>query len=291
MEFNSGLKILQGMIEKYKIPSSRSKVDLPPRDTVIISRPNITNIDRGTIEIDINEIGLWENPKSGFFEINGIYGVVYRHTSYSTEYDVDSLPKWHATMCQTLKKMMNEGNLYDKYALKQTTILDNEFTLTKAMSSNNQKMRRKLRACINCLKFINQSVGGKYRNAYKYSFTDFAEEFKGQQSFNPNHNNFSINYTPDIYNPDFKNKANQYKKDKPFCEDCGEKFLLRFLEVHHINRKKNDDRISNWKVLCVSCHVFEHRADNPRMRILYEATNRLNEFYQMYPRKIKSQLR
>ena len=161
MEFNSGLKILQGMIEKYKIPSSRSKVDLPPRDTVIISRPNITNIDRGTIEIDINEIGLWENPKSGFFEINGIYGVVYRHTSYSTEYDVDSLPKWHATMCQTLKKMMNEGNLYDKYALKQTTILDNEFTLTKAMSSNNQKMRRKLRACINCLKFINQSVGGK----------------------------------------------------------------------------------------------------------------------------------
>ena len=129
------------------------------------------------------------------------------------------------------------------------------------------------------------------RNAYKYSFTDFAEEFKGQQSFNPNHNNFSINYTPDIYNPDFKNKANQYKKDKPFCEDCGEKFLLRFLEVHHINRKKNDDRISNWKVLCVSCHVFEHRADNPRMRILYEATNRLNEFYQMYPRKIKSQLR
>ena len=91
---------------------------------------------------------------------------------------------------------------------------------------------------------------------------------------------------PNIYNPDFKEKANAFKKLGGTCSCCHGKFDLNYLEVHHKNRLKYDDRPENWEVLCVTCHIQEHRSDNPRMLALYTSNNRLADFsYLIYIRR------
>lgn len=42
------------------------------------------------------------------------------------------------------------------------------------------------------------------------------------------------------------------------CDDCGKSGKHHALNVHHINRDKSDNRMSNLQVLCASCHRREH---------------------------------
>jgi 5-methylcytosine-specific restriction endonuclease McrA len=47
----------------------------------------------------------------------------------------------------------------------------------------------------------------------------------------------------------------QRKNMKPLCEDCGSH---RRLEVHHKNEDRTDNRPSNLKTLCRTCHRERH---------------------------------
>lgn len=293
MKFSSAIAHLDQFIQKYKIPETDlAKVSLPPESTtrIEVTKTQII-LSPGTVEVDVDDLQAWINPATGLFEANGVWGAAYMHTSQTDSYDSNILNKWHVTMCSYLQKRLREGNLYDRYALKDSTILDDEFSLTLA-SNDSRLINRRLRACKFCMDALKINHDGIYRDAYKYKFTDYVNEFKLKPNrIELHNNNFNTTLRPNIYNEDFSQKATLYKKGKNHCTQCNGVFASKFLEVHHSNRLKYDDRPENWQLLCVSCHIYEHRSDNPRMRLIYQTNGRLQSFYNLYPKKQHSPLK
>lgn len=293
MNLSSGVELFEQMMDKFKIPAiALAKGILPSEEEtkIEIVKKQIV-LTAGTVEIEIDDLHAWVNPDTGFFEINGLWGAAYIHTIRTSSNDVEDLPKWHMTMCSYLQKRLNEGSLYDRYALKESSVIDNLFSLTH-MSWQNRQVKKTLRACKLCMSNVNQTLGGRYRDATGYKFSDYVDEFKShRRTGSIDYNKFKTNPKPNTYNENFKAKAAEYKKDKFSCVRCNDRFITKFLEVHHINRLKYDDRPENWELLCVSCHIYEHRKDNPRMRVGYEANGRLQSFYSSYPRKQTSPLK
>lgn len=66
-----------------------------------------------------------------------------------------------------------------------------------------------------------------------------------------------------IKNPNWKNGTGALKLKNGFirkqlnwiCQNCGS---LKFLETHHLDKNRNNNKISNLKVLCRSCHTIIH---------------------------------
>lgn len=42
------------------------------------------------------------------------------------------------------------------------------------------------------------------------------------------------------------------------CNRCGWNNLLSVLEIHHIDRNRSNNHISNLEILCPNCHTIEH---------------------------------
>ncbi len=292
MEIKSGILILQELIDKYNIPKNAlGESYLPSVDSTRTNiKLNQIPLAQGTIEVKKEDLSDWENPNNGLFELNGVIGVVYLHTSPTDSWSVEELAKWHVTKCSTLVKRMNLGGLHEKYALKKSEILTNDFVLT--LSGNGQKIKRELRPCKNCLSKLSKIKGG-WREADSYRFVNYVNEFsEANKIFDLDLNKFSSSPKANTYNLDFQEKATRYKINRDNnCDRCQEKFELNFLEVHHKNRIKYDDSIGNWELLCVTCHVIEHRIDNTRMRALYEHNGRLKSFYEQYKHKENINLR
>ena len=132
MNIYSGIDLLVALMEKFKIPEMNGRAMLPPEEETR-SQVNRTQIflAPGTIEVDANDLELWVNPETGFFEVNGVWGAAYRHTTYNAYVtDVEQLPKWHISMCSTLSKYLANGDLAERYALKSSTVKDNDFVLS-----------------------------------------------------------------------------------------------------------------------------------------------------------------
>ena len=292
MEIKSGILVLQDLIDRYKIPNNLLGRDvLPSLDS---TRANLTlnqiPLAQGTIEVKQEDLDAWVNPNNGLFELNGTVGVVYLHTSYTDSWSVEDLAKWHVTKCGTLVAQMNSGRLHEKYALKKSEILTNDFVLT--LLSNSQKIKRELRPCKNCLTKLSR-LKRSWRDPETYRFINFVEEFKEAIRVSDlDLNLFSTAPRANTYNQNFQEKATEYKKTRSNnCDKCKEYFDFNFLEIHHKNRIKYDDSLANWELLCVTCHIVEHKIDNSRMRALYEYNGRLNSFIEKYKHKSNINLR
>jgi len=292
MEIKSGILVLQELIEKYKIPNNLlGKNVLPTADSTRSNvKLNLIPLAQGTVEVQSKDIEDWVNPQNGLFELNGVLGVVYLHTSYTDSWNVEDLAKWHVTKCPTLVNQMNMGKLHEKYALKKSEILTNDFVLT--LLRNNQKIKRELRPCKNCLAKLSK-IKRAWREADTYRFINYVDEFKDvNRNFDLDLNRFSSAPRANTYNSDFQERATNYKRNRNNnCDRCNEKFELNYLEVHHKNRLKYDDSLSNWELLCVTCHILEHKSDNTRMRALYEHNGRLSSFYEKYKHKASINIR
>lgn len=53
-------------------------------------------------------------------------------------------------------------------------------------------------------------------------------------------------------------RARALKHYRPICNRCGYSNLLA-LEVHHKDRNRENNEISNLEVLCANCHTLEHK--------------------------------
>lgn len=292
MEIKSGVLVLQELIDRYKIPNNLLGKDvLPTLDSTRANiKLNLIPLAQGTVEVKSKDIEDWVNPQNGLFELNGVLGVVYLHTSYTDSWSVEDLAKWHVTKCPTLVSQMNMGKLHEKYALKKSEILTNDFVLT--LLRNNQKIKRELRPCKNCLGKLSK-IKRAWREADTYRFINYVDEFKDvNRTFDLDLSRFSSAPRANTYNADFQEKALNYKKNRNNnCDRCNERFDSNFLEVHHKNRLKYDDSVTNWELLCVTCHILEHKSDNTRMRALYEYNGRLDSFYEKYKHKANINLR
>lgn len=67
------------------------------------------------------------------------------------------------------------------------------------------------------------------------------------------------------YKPRFKDGIRSYrtiveeKKGIKFCERCEHDGNKKKLIVHHIDRNRHNNNVSNLEVLCTMCHAHEHK--------------------------------
>lgn len=63
--------------------------------------------------------------------------------------------------------------------------------------------------------------------------------------------------------PNWKDEGTNYRSKVELveCIRCGFNAYTKILQVHHIDRNRNNNSLSNLEVLCPNCHCIEHLKD------------------------------
>jgi len=188
------------------------------------------------------------------------------------------LPKFHTTMCETLEKMKRGGRFDGVYIFSNSVVERKE-------SDEGGGGLSDLRVCGYC-KNVDEKI-----DDYIYT-KDFVEKHLNSSE---NANGFRRHELPKQYEKDewgYLNDWNEvslrYRQKKAYkCEECGLDFSRNkyYLEVHHKNHNKTDNRESNLQCLCTGCHASIDR--HHRENFYEEPKNRekLKEFRRIYPNR------
>lgn len=247
-------------------------------------------IDRKIYRLQERDISKVNFDEDGIFlEVKGVryYGFLVLETNYRRAYPdrvlgrPSYLPKFHTTLCEKLEDMKSRGRFDGVYIFSEKEIqrADSEDGRTGELSD--------LRICGFC-KNADERIDD-------YIFTkDFVENHLIQVE---EKHGFSTYQLPKQYERDEWGYVNgwdamslAYRAKKQFiCEKCGLDLSRNkyFLEVHHINANKADNREANLQCLCIGCHanVDRYHRDN-----YYNSPNnreKLKAFRQLYPSKSK----
>lgn len=202
----------------------------------------------------------------------------YRRAYYDYEIGRKShLPKFHTTDCDTLRDMKRNGRFDGVY------IFSNE-PEERTEAAEGGGMKSDLRVCKNCLKKdqkINKII---YTQQFVEEHLNSDEEAEGS--------GFIKNELPKQFEKDEWGYVNgwdgislRYRAKKNFtCEECGldlsnDKY---YLEVHHINSNKTDNRESNLKCLCTGCHANIDRFHRENYYNQYKNNAKLKEFIKLF---------
>jgi len=221
--------------------------------------------------------------KDGGKEIKGfiVKEENYRRAYYDREIKRPShLPKFHTTKCDTLHEMELSGRFDGVYIFASEPIERQEADEGGGMMSD-------LRVCKNCLK-----------DDEKIDRVIFTKEFVEEHLATGNYiNNLRNHQLPKQYEKDewgyvygWDEISLRYRAKKGFtCEKCNLDLSRNkyYLEVHHINSNKTDNKESNLQCLCTGCHA--HIDQYHRENFYNQPKNRekLREFRNMYPNRTK----
>ena len=205
------------------------------------------------IDVAIDDVSI---ESSGLIKYNGEQ-ILLHIKEVSSFGQRDQLPKFHFYDCNTLKKMRSSGR-FDRYVVTQRK--DGTFLVDKKL--NNYFYQRdciiELHCCKNCLNWYNRN----YQNSCTVNDFDIDRFF------------FFFSNTPIARKPiytDLTAPTSGYTRDwndvslrmrekyRWICQKCYVNFNHNrsYLQVHHINGVKSDNKEGNLKVLCKYCHSQE----------------------------------
>lgn len=206
----------------YKVESAGTYKTILHELTLVEQSHNIRFTDDGVVYTD----------KEGREWLGYIYKKYYNF-SYGSE------PKFHLCDCKTI-----EGWGRDAYMFTN-------IEKVKCYDSGNENKERpveNLAMCKNCIKERIKNGLPVWRTSK--SFVRHIKE---------NRTDEAIEIDKWGYAKEWREHRNTYMEKKRYtCERCGIKlsglFDSSFLEIHHKNKEKSDDRESNLECLCVKCH-------------------------------------
>jgi 5-methylcytosine-specific restriction endonuclease McrA len=167
------------------------------------------------------------------------------------------LPKFHTTECDTLVEMKQKKRFDGVYIFANTPLERKEAAEGGGMMSD-------LRVCKNCLKVDEKLSGIIYTKEFVEEHLNSGEGGRG----------FRETDLPKQYEKDewgyvhgWDEISLRYRAKMGYiCEVCGINLSKNryYLEVHHLNSNKTDNRESNLQCLCTECHsnVDQFHRDN-----------------------------
>ena len=231
---------------------------------------------RNLISFDFDgEGGIYykENGKTykGF-----LYIPIYNQVA-AAEKGWNTMPRFHTAKCRTIARQMDKANFNGHYVFANTPVID---------MTDVDGIAKDLKLCGNCRTTAHYTAP---------STTQFCKDYVDNKDLEPNLTRDEIprEYQTDAwgYTPKWAEISKAYRfKQKFTCEDCGihlDGAAGYYLDTHHINGNKTDNRPSNFKCLCVLCHanVNEHHIQNFSFGRNHK---RLQDFLNAYGDALKS---
>ena len=216
------------------------RISKEPYQVITSADVTLDDIKNGTLKIE----------DKGIYNINPETGEKTRVFLYKRKYNIERFgkPRYHICKCKTIMEFMNEAGQIPEYRQANTMpvwVID---------TSDNCKDKQidKLPLCKNCAEIM----GDIDKNTTSDEFVEILKKAAPAPS-SPKEEKVEVDvngYTRDwsIISQQFREKHNYT------CERCGVKvmnpFESEYIQTHHKNGNKADNRESNLECLCIKCH-------------------------------------
>lgn len=196
-------------------------------------------------------------------------------------------PKYHVYNCSTLVSM-NASGRFDRYVI--STTVDGVFSIRIINNNRPRPERAKLDVCKNCLNelhlngFDSQKMKKKEKARFVADFTPskFFELYP-QSLFTKKPVYDSDTAPSNVYTADWDQISTKMRSDAAWrCQLCKADLsaanLHRYLQTHHKNGHRYDNRPENLIALCIECHAAQpnhHHIRNSPDYILFKSLTSL----------------
>lgn len=219
-------------------------------DVRIQNKGPYVRIKSADVTLDDIKNGTLKIEEDGIFNIDPNTGDKRRVFLYKRKYNLERFgkPRYHICKCKTIIDFMNEAGQIPEYRQANTMPV----WVIDTSDNNKDKEIDRLPLCKNCAEIL----GDIDRNT---TSNDFVEILKKTAKAPSSPREEDVEVDVNGYTRDWNMISQQFREKHNYtCERCGVKvmnpFESEFMQTHHRNGDKTDNRDSNLECLCIKCH-------------------------------------